>query len=147
MHLPSDRHPSVSLRALVVDDDPGYRYLVEQMLGEHGIRTVQWTPEQADPVALARAERPDVVLLDWRLPGTPGVELCRRLRSDPEVGETPVIMLTGLDDHRDATTARRAGADAFLTKGCGAGALAAVIRRVHDQAAEQREPPAGGRTG
>jgi DNA-binding response OmpR family regulator len=136
MHPASDHHPSAPLRALLVDDDPGYRYLVEQMLEEHGIRTVQWTPEQADPLDLARAERPDVVLLDWRLPGTPGVELCRRLREDPVLGATPVIMLTGLDDHRDATTARRAGADAFVTKGCTADALASVIRRVHGRAAD-----------
>jgi DNA-binding response OmpR family regulator len=133
MHLTEAEHQDgAPLRALVVEDDRAYREAVRRMLARHGIDTVPWAPDGPDPVDLARTERPDVVLLDWRLPDVNGVELCRRLTSDPELTGTPVIMLTALSDHRDRSVARHAGAAAFVTKGVTAEELARVIHRLLD---------------
>lgn len=109
-------HATSEIRALVVDDDPNFRLLLRHQLRREGVETAEAaTPGEA--FAAARRHPPDVIVLDWRLGGESGLELCRRLRADPDLGSTPVLMLTGLSDPRDRAAALQAGASAMLTKG------------------------------
>src|SRR5581483_2821660 len=61
-------------------------------------------------------DRPDVILLDVGMPGVDGIEVCRRLKSDPATRLTPVILVTGLSDLSDRIKGIEAGADDFLSK-------------------------------
>ncbi len=66
--------------------------------------------------ALVIDQRPDLILLDWMMPGTSGVELARRLKRDPLTAETPVIMLTAKGEEDNKVQGLEAGADDYITK-------------------------------
>ena len=59
---------------------------------------------------------PDVILLDVMMPGMTGFEVCQRIRSDPQIAEIPIIILTALDDRESLLNALKAGADDFISK-------------------------------
>jgi DNA-binding response OmpR family regulator len=114
---------------LVVDDDAGFRAYVRAALADEGYRIVEGA-SGADAVAVALRERPDAILLDWRMPGLSGIAACRSLRAEAELAGVRIAMITGLDDERDRTLARHAGADAFLVKDGDPDALARQVRRL-----------------
>jgi DNA-binding response OmpR family regulator len=114
---------------LVVDDDAGFRAYVRAALADEGYRIVEGA-SGADAVAVALRERPDAILLDWRMPGQSGIAACRTLRAEEDLAGVRIAMITGLDDERDRTLARHAGADAFLVKDGDPDALARQVRRL-----------------
>jgi DNA-binding response OmpR family regulator len=69
-------------------------------------------------LALARAEFPDVIVLDWMMPGKDGLQVCRELRadSDPRLSEVPVVLITGRSDATDTAAGFDAGVTDYLTK-------------------------------
>ncbi|MBD2422749.1 response regulator transcription factor [Cyanobium sp. FACHB-13342] len=100
-------------RLLIVDDDPELRHFLRTELEIEGYGCSEAaTGQQA--LAQIRAERWDLLLLDWTLPDFSGVEICRRLRGSGD--HTPVLMLTARDDVRERVEALDAGADDYLTK-------------------------------
>ncbi|MCP9806432.1 response regulator transcription factor [Cyanobium sp. T1B-Tous] len=102
-----------SHRLLIVDDDPELRQFLRTELEIEGYGCSEAaTGQQA--LAQIRAERWDLLLLDWTLPDFSGVEICRRLRANDD--HTPVLMLTARDDVRERVEALDAGADDYLTK-------------------------------
>jgi DNA-binding response OmpR family regulator len=114
---------------LVVDDDAGFRAYVRAALAGEGYRIVEGS-SGADAVDVALRERPDAILLDWRMPGQSGIAACRTLRAEQTLSGVRIAMVTGLDDERDRTLARHAGADAFLVKDGDPDALARQVRRL-----------------
>jgi ribonuclease P protein subunit RPR2 len=112
---------------LLVDDDALFRALLRATF-----ELVDVELEEVDDVPSAEAalhrRRPDVVVLDVELPGRDGLSLCRELKSDPHLRDIPVVMLTGSPEVGDE--ARRAGADAFLTKPFSPLRLLAVVERL-----------------
>jgi two-component system phosphate regulon response regulator PhoB len=80
---------------------------------------------------------PDLVVLDWMLPGRSGVALARRWRTDPRTRELPIVMLTARDEEVDMVTALDAGADDYVTKPFSPAALLARIRAVLRRRAPQ----------
>jgi DNA-binding response OmpR family regulator len=116
---------------LVVDDDAGFRAYVRAALESQGFRVVEGT-SGPDAVVVALRERPDAILLDWRMPGQSGITACRNLRAEPQLTGVRIAMITGLDDERDRTLARHAGADAFLVKDPDPDALGRQVRRLLD---------------
>jgi len=112
----ADDHPVVvaGLRALLGSLD-GLDVVGEAADGESVVREVQLT-------------RPDVVLMDIRMPGTDGVEATRRIRT--AAPETAVVMLTMLDDDETVMAAMRAGAQGYLLKGAGQDELERALRGV-----------------
>jgi DNA-binding response OmpR family regulator len=119
---------------LVVDDDASFRAYVQAALEPPRFRVIE-AADGAAALEVALRERPDVILLDWRMPGQSGITTCRRLRSEPDLADVRIAMVTGLDDARDRTLARHAGADAFLVKGGDPDALAFQVRRLLPPAA------------
>jgi CheY-like chemotaxis protein len=98
-------------RVLIVEDDQPVRELLASALATAGYEV----HEVADgPEALEKAEQviPDVVLLDIRLPGIDGFEVCRALKQRPSTRRVPVILVTGVDDHALYAQSTEAGATA-----------------------------------
>jgi DNA-binding response OmpR family regulator len=114
---------------LVVDDDAGFRAYVRAALEGERYRVVEGA-SGSDAVEVALRERPDAILLDWRMPGQSGIAACRHLRAEAQLAGVRIAMITGLDDERDRTLARHAGADAFLIKDPDPDALARQVRRL-----------------
>jgi putative two-component system response regulator len=112
---------------LVVEDDPQNARLVSRLLSGDGFDV---TVVHDGPSALAAIETspPGVVLLDWMLPGMNGIEICERLKRDPQTRLIPIVMLTGLGARENRLAGIGAGADDFLTKPFDAEELRARVR-------------------
>ena len=120
-------------RILLVEDD---RALTE-LLSYHFTREdfeIQHTPDGEEALLLASENPPDVVLLDWMIEGTSGIEVCRRLRRRPETANVPIIMLTARGEEADRVRGLETGADDYVTKPFSPRELVArvgaVLRRV-----------------
>jgi CheY-like chemotaxis protein/ribonuclease BN (tRNA processing enzyme) len=102
---------------LVADDDPAIVMLLRASLESDGFRVVT-AGDGAAALDLARAERPDLLLLDWQMPGLSGVEVTRALRRDvdPEVRALPVVLITAQSGAENTAAGFAAGVTDYLTK-------------------------------
>ncbi|RKY62240.1 MAG: two-component system response regulator [Candidatus Latescibacterota bacterium] len=105
----------MSKSVLVVEDNPTNRELVVEVLQLLDVRVLQ-AEDASTGIALARSERPDLILMDISLPGMDGLEATRRLKADPETRNIPVVALTAHAMRWDEQRAREAGCDGFITK-------------------------------
>ncbi len=116
------------MRILLVDDDPGFRALLRTTF-----EVVDVDVREAENVAAAEAvieaASPEVVVLDVRLPGPDGLELCRKLKSDPRTRGIAVVLLTGAEEGT-AESAKEVGADAFVRKPFRPLELVATVERL-----------------
>lgn len=99
-------------RILVVDDDASLAEMLQLVLRQEGFDTV-WCASGDEALEQFRAASPDLVLLDLMLPGTDGVEVCRRIRSESGV---PIVMLTAKSETGDVVDGLEAGADDYVPK-------------------------------
>lgn len=100
---------------LIVDDTPANLRLLSQMLAEQGYR-VRPVPDGTLALAAARAEPPDLVLLDVRMPEMDGYEVCEHLKADAQTRDIPVIFISALDATQDKVRAFTAGGVDYVTK-------------------------------
>jgi two-component system phosphate regulon response regulator PhoB len=105
----------MSQRIMIVEDDHHVATLLRYNLEAAGF-VVEHHVCGRDIVRRIEEEAPDLVLLDWMLPGISGIELCRRIRRLKDGAELPIIMLTARTANGDGEFARMVGANAFLTK-------------------------------
>ena len=121
---------------LVVEDEPAIQELIALNLEQSGYNSLKATDaEQA--IDLVRDELPDLVLLDWMLPGMSGIEFARRLRADRRTQGVPIIMLTARADESDKLTGLDTGADDYITKPFSPRELNARIKAVLRRRAPQ----------
>lgn len=113
---------------LIIDDDEGNRDLLGAML-EIGGYSVLKAADGSQGLAILKLQRADVVLLDVMMPGMNGYEVCRAIKTNPELMSMPVVMVTALFDDGSRNKAFTNGADAFLTKPLGFDVL---IRNVEE---------------
>lgn len=99
-------------KLLICDDNPGVRKVLYQALWDED-RDFVLAADGDAALRLARRERPDLVILDQRMPGRDGLSVCGALRADAETADIAVLVLTGAGEE---VAARAAGADAFLAK-------------------------------
>ena len=105
-------------KILIVDDNPGNRSLLVEILGNCG-HTIREASDGGEALALVSAERPDLVITDILMPTMDGYEFVRRLRSAPELAHTPVIFWTAVFREHDARDlARECGVEYTLLKPC-----------------------------
>ena len=119
----------MSARVLVVEDEPHIQELVAVNLEHAGHRVVRAASAEDADTAI-RAELPDVIVLDWMLPGESGLAFVRRLRADPRTRSLPILMLTARAMETDKLLGLEAGADDYLTKPFSPRELAARIKAV-----------------
>ena len=115
---------------LVVDDEPTLRETLVEALEADGFRVVA-AADGREALAMFRAERPDLVLLDLMLPELSGIEVCRIIRAESGV---PIVMLTAKDSELDKVVGLELGADDYVTKPFSLRELSARIRAIFRRA-------------
>lgn len=105
----------VSLRILVVDDEPNIRRLIEHHLAGRGHR-VDSAADGIQALEKVQANRPELLILDVNMPGPDGFQVLAELKEDPATVEIPVIMLTALSSDDHVRHGWGIGADCYLTK-------------------------------
>jgi two-component system phosphate regulon response regulator PhoB len=121
---------------LVVEDEPAIQELIAVNL-EHAGHQVLRAANVPEAEALVREVLPDLVLLDWMLPGPPGVNFARQLRADQRTKDIPIIMLTARAEERDTIAGLESGADDYVTKPFSPRELLARIKAVMRRRAPQ----------
>ena len=102
-------------RILVADDDVDVRTLIVLKLQSSG-HDVTSVENGSEAVTTCRESRPDLVVLDLMMPGMSGLEACQAIREDPQVADTPVILLTARAQASDVDAGLAVGANEYLTK-------------------------------
>ena len=121
---------------LIVEDDPEIQEVLTLNLQNAGYRVLRASSiRQAE--ALVNATLPQLILLDWMLPDTPGLSFARKLRSEARTAAIPIILLTGRDAESDKFTGLEAGADDYLLKPFSPRELLARIKAVMRRCAPQ----------
>jgi len=118
-------HPTI----LVADDDPLFRRLLEKYLqtwGYHVMTAADGT--QAWQILQMKESSPDLLILDWLMPGVDGLELCQRVRAQPRESYQYILLVSGRDDKQDVIRGLDAGADDYLTKPLDTAELRARLR-------------------
>ena len=128
---------------LIVDDDPTARETAVAMLEGAGYQ-IEQAKDGLHAFEILEHLQPDLILLDVMMPGMTGFEVCRRIRSTPQLAEVPIIMLTALDDRDSLLQGIDSGADDFLHKPVDRHELAARVRTImrlnrYHKLVEQRE--------
>ena len=126
----------MSERILVIEDDPAILKLLRRGLAYEGY-LVDTATDGRSGLLMARDNHPDLVVLDWMLPGMDGLEVCHRLRTG---GEVPILMLTAKDTVQDRIEGLDAGADDYLVKPFNLDELLARIRALLRRTQVKRIP-------
>ena len=132
----AQRSHAMSTTILVIEDEPAIQELISVNLSFAGHKVLRaFDAEQAQ--TLIRAELPDLILLDWMLPGASGITLAKKLRSEERTRQVPVIMLTAKGAEQDKVEGLEAGADDYITKPFSPKELMARIKAVLRRRAPQ----------
>jgi twitching motility two-component system response regulator PilH len=102
-------------KVLIVDDSPTETYKLREILESHGHSVIE-AANGADGVAVARAELPDLVLMDVVMPGLNGFQATRQLTKGSDTAHIPIIIVTTKDQETDRVWGQRQGAKDYLTK-------------------------------
>jgi two-component system KDP operon response regulator KdpE len=123
-------------KVVLVDDEPNLVKIVGQNLRARGYEVLE-ASSGPDAIALVKQHRPDLIILDVRMPGMDGFEVCVAVRP---LSVAPIIMLTASGDEADNIRALDLGADDYLTKPYGIGELMARVRAVMRRAERGTQP-------
>jgi adenylate cyclase len=135
-------------RILIVDDNETNRDILHTRLTKHGYDLIQ-AADGEEALAVAKAQLPDLILLDVMMPKIDGIDVCKQLKNDPTLPFMPIILCTAKADSKDVVTGLEAGADEYLTKPIDQTALVARVKSVlrlkalHDQVLAQAAELAG----
>jgi two-component system phosphate regulon response regulator PhoB len=122
---------------LIVEDEEALTLLLRYNLEAEGYEVE--TVSRGDEADLLLKERiPDLVILDWMLPGLSGIELCRRLRTRPETKQLPIIMLTARGEESERIRGLATGADDYIVKPFSVPELSARVRALLRRALPER---------
>lgn len=121
---------------LLVEDEPAIQELIAFNLTQAGHHVLRASTAEA-ALMLVKNALPDLILLDWMLPGASGVEIARKLRGDERTRQIPIIMLTARSEEQDKVQGLEAGADDYITKPFSPRELLARIKAVLRRRAPQ----------
>jgi DNA-binding response OmpR family regulator len=123
------------IRVLVADDEDDIRALVGLAVGKAGCAVIASVADGSAALATARAEQPDLAVLDVSMPGATGLEVCAALREDPATAGIRILLLSAGASLEDVARGLAAGADAYLAKPF---QISALVHQV--QALTERQP-------
>src|SRR5579859_3055020 len=127
----------MSARILVVEDEEALTTLLRYNLDAEGYE-VETVARGDDADTRLREHIPDLVVLDWMLPGLSGIELCRRLRMRPESRQLPIIMLTARGEESERVRGLTTGADDYVVKPFSVPELIARVRALLRRSSPER---------
>jgi excisionase family DNA binding protein len=114
--IPVDLLDDDQVRVLVVDDDPSIVRIIEEMLGREERFEVRTASTGYDAGMMTREFRPNIVLLDYMLPDVNGNVVCERIKSDSDLADTRIIIISGVVRQEEIDALLESGADAFIPK-------------------------------
>lgn len=100
---------------MLVEDEEALALLLKYNLEKEGYDVI-WEPRGSKALVEVEKNQPSVIILDWMLPEISGVEICKLIRSKPDIKTTPIIMLTAKGEEEDKIKGLSAGADDYVTK-------------------------------
>ncbi len=118
-----------NMTILIVDDEEDIIELVQLNLARHGYQTLACTTGEK-ALKIAESKQPDLIILDLMLPGMDGMEVCRRLKANPQTQKIPILMLTARGEEADIVAGLELGAGDYVTKPFSGKVLAARVRRL-----------------
>src|SRR3979490_1266189 len=124
---------------LIVEDEEALTLLLRYNLEAEGYE-IETVPRGDEADLLLKERAPDLVILDWMLPGLSGIELCRRLRTRPETKQLPIIMLTARGEESERIRGLATGADDYIVKPFSVPELSARVRALLRRALPERGP-------
>jgi len=124
--MTDERINRMGIKILIIDDDPAMTELIGLLLRSHGLEVVSCNSGECG-VQMTRSEKPDIILLDLMMPGRDGWEVCKEIRT---FTNTPIAILSALDDPAIISSALDAGADDYLVKPTPGGVLIAHINNL-----------------
>src|SRR3978361_2302645 len=124
-------------RILIVEDEKPLTLLLRYDMEAEGYE-VESAPRGGEADALLKETTPDLIVLDWMLPGLSGIELCRRLRSRPESKALPIIMLTARGEESERIRGLATGADDYIVKPFSVPELVARVRALLRRSSPER---------
>ena len=128
---------STNPHILIVEDEEPIALLLRYNLEAEGYK-VTHTARGDEAEIILRETRPDLVLLDWMLPGLSGIELCRRIRARPETKTLPIILLTARGEESERVRGLATGADDYVVKPFSVPELLARVRALLRRASPNR---------
>ena len=126
------------MKVLVVDDEKDITALVAYHLEREGFRVLQ-AHDGLQALELVKRERPSLVVLDLMLPHLSGLDVCRRLRKEPDTARLPILMLTAKAEETDKVLGLELGGDDYLTKPFGPKELVARVKALIRRSEEVQE--------
>jgi CheY-like chemotaxis protein len=102
-------------KILIAEDDAAVRSLIRMTL-DSGQTEILEVEDGTAALELAQKELPELIFLDWSMPGSTGIEVCRALRDNPETAQIKVVLLTARSERSDREAGFEAGADDYITK-------------------------------
>jgi DNA-binding response OmpR family regulator len=127
----------MNAKILIADDDPFLLRLVGYLLGKEDYEIVT-AMDGEEALERVETEKPDLVILDVMMPGIDGLEVCRRLRSQPETAALPIVMLSARSKVSDRIAGLQAGANEYLGKPSDAHELVACVGALLEHARQVR---------
>ncbi len=119
----------MSASILIIEDEEPIQILLKYNLEAEGYR-VRCSAQGEDVAFMIAEERPDLIVLDWMLPGISGIEVCRLVRAKPESRDIPIIMLTARSEEAEKVRGLATGADDYLVKPFSVPELLARIKTI-----------------
>ena len=116
-------------KALIVEDEESISTLLDYNLTREEFET-KIAVDGEDALLKLQEFQPDIVILDWMLPKVSGIEVCRRIRQNPDTRNLPIIMLTARSEESDRIRGLDTGADDYLTKPFSTAELVARVKAV-----------------
>lgn len=113
-------------KIVVVDDEPFILMMVGDKLKKAGFEVIA-VRESVKAYEVIRAEKPNLVILDWMMPEVSGIELCRTIKADPELAQIPIIMLTAKGQSEDERLGFRSGVNRYVIKPFSPKALLEIV--------------------
>jgi len=126
------------VKVLVVDDEKDITALVAYHLEREGFRVLQ-AHDGLQALDLVKRERPNLLVLDLMLPQMSGLDVCRRLRKEPDTARLPILMLTAKAEETDKVLGLELGGDDYLTKPFGPRELVARVKALIRRSEERQE--------
>ncbi|SEM92929.1 two-component system, OmpR family, phosphate regulon response regulator PhoB [Loktanella fryxellensis] len=133
----NDLQPTV----LIVEDEPAQREILTFNLEAQGFRVVS-TADGSEALMMIAEEMPDLILLDWMLPGTSGIEICRQVKMQPSLRGIPIIMISARSEDDEKVRGLETGADDYISKPY---SVAELIARAKGQLRRSRPASVGER--